>query len=78
MAISITPLVEDVLDYILEAADSTRGVETTPIPYPITVVDSEEDPDSTKSVLFKAKIHVSKNKRSQVKNELIDFSSANN
>ena len=73
MAISISPLVEDALDYILEAADSTRGVETTPIPYPITVVDSEEDPDSTKSVLFKAKIHVNKNKRSQVKNELISY-----
>ena len=72
MAISITPLVEDALDYILEAADSTRGAETIPIHISVNEKDNAPD-DSTKSVLFKAKIHVSKNKRSQVKNELIEY-----
>ena len=73
MALQIRSDVSDALNYILEAADSTRGVETTPIHMSVNEKDNEEDPDSTKSVLFKAKIHVSKNKRSQVKNELIDY-----
>jgi len=63
--------VSDALNYILEAGDSTRGVETTPIL--MSVQDSEEDDKSNKSVLFRAKIHVTKNKRSQVKNELIAY-----
>jgi len=71
--VNIPSYLDDALSYILEAADSTRGVETTPIPYPITVVDSEEDPDTTKAVLFKAKLHVDRNKRSQVKGDLIDY-----
>jgi len=71
MAISRRSDVSDALNYIIEAADSTRGVETTPIK--MSVQDSEEDDDSTKSVLFRAKIHVNRNRRSQVKNEIVDY-----
>ena len=73
MAITVPSYLEDPLSYIIEATDSTRGVDTTPIHMSVNEKDNEEDPDSTKSVLFKAKIHVSKSKRSQVKNELIDY-----
>ena len=73
MALQIRPDVSDALNYILEAADSTRGVETTPIHMSVNEKDNEEDPDSTKTVLFKSKIHVDKNKRSQVKDEIVDY-----
>jgi len=71
MALQIQSDVSDGLNYILEAADSTRGVETIPIH--MTVQSSEGEEDSTKTVLFKAKIHVSKNRRTQVKDELIEY-----
>jgi len=71
MALQIRSDVSDALNYILEAADSTRGVETIPIH--MSVQSSEGEEDSTKTVLFKAKIHVSKNRRTQVKDELIEY-----
>ena len=60
--ISIPGYLDDALSYILEAADSTRGVDTTPIHMTVNEKDIEESPDSTKTVLFKTKIHVDKNK----------------
>jgi len=71
--VSVPSYLNDALSYILEAADSTRGVDTTPIHMSVNEEDKEEDPDSTKSVLFKSKIHVDKNKRSQVKDEIVNY-----
>lgn len=71
--ISIPSYLNGPLSYIMEAVDSTRGVETSPIHMSVDEKDKEEDPDSTKSVLFKAKIHVNKNKRSQVKDEIVYY-----
>ena len=72
--ISIPGYLDDALSYILEAADSTRGVDTTPIHMSVDEKDiPPEAEDSTKSVLFKTKIHVDKNKRSQVKDEIINY-----
>ena len=63
----------DPLGVILEAIDSTRGVETSPIPMSVNEKDVDEDPDSSKAVKFKAKIHVDKNKRTQVRNDIVDY-----
>ena len=72
--IPIPAYLDDALSYILEAADSTRGVDTTPIHMSVNEKDiPPEAEDSTKTVLFKTKIHVDKNKRSQVKDEIIDY-----
>ena len=72
--ISIPGYLDDALSYILEAADSTRGVDSIPIHMSVDEKDKPpEAEDSTKTVLFKTKIHVDKNKRSQVKDEIIDY-----
>ena len=72
--ISIPGYLNDPLADIMEAIDSTRGVETSPIHMSVDEKDTPpEAEDSTKSVLFKTKIHVDKNKRSQVKDEIIDY-----
>ena len=63
----------DPLGVILEAIDSTRGVETSPIPMSVNEKDVDEDPDSSKAVKYKAKIHVDKNKRTQVRNDIVDY-----
>ena len=73
MAITVPSYLEDPLSYIIEAADSTRGVDTTPIHMSVNEKDIEERSDSTKTVLFKSKIHVDKNKRSQVKDEIVNY-----
>jgi len=73
MAITVPSYLEDPLSYIIEATDSTRGVDTTPIHMSVNEKDIEEDPDTTKSVLFKSKIHVDSKKRSQVRNEIIHY-----
>ena len=70
--ISIPSYLDDPLSYIIEAIDSTRGVETSPIHMTVNEKDVEESADSTKSVLFKSKIHVDKNKRSQVRDEIVE------
>jgi hypothetical protein len=72
--ISIPGYLNDPLAAIMEAIDSTRGVETSPIHMSVDEKDTPpEAEDSTKSVLFKTKIHVDKNKRSQVKDEIIYY-----
>jgi len=72
--ISIPGYLNDPLADIMEAIDSTRGVETSPIHMSVDEKDTPpEAEDSTKSVLFKTKIHVDKNKRSQVKDEIIYY-----
>ena len=72
--ISIPGYLDDALSYILEAADSTRGVDSIPIHMSVDEKDKPpEAEDSTKTVLFKTKIHVDKNKRSQVKDDIIYY-----
>jgi len=61
------------LGRILEAVDSARGAETTPVPMTVDQKDVDGNPDSTKTVGFKAKIHVDKNKRTQVRDEVVDY-----
>ena len=70
---AVPTYLEDPLSYVLEAVDSAVGEGTTPIHMSVNEKDIEEDSDTTKSVLFKSKIHVDKNKRSQVKDEIIDY-----
>ena len=73
MAITVPSYLEDPLSYIIEATDSTRGVDTTPIHMSVNEKDIEEDPDTTKSVLFKSKIHVDGSKRTQVRDSVVDY-----
>jgi hypothetical protein len=61
------------LGVILEAVDSTRGVETTPIPMSVNQKDIDEDPDTTKAVLFKAKIHVNPSRRTAIRDEIVEY-----
>ena len=72
-AINVPGYLKDPLGILLEAIDSTRGVETSPIPMSVNEKDIDEDVDSTKSVKFKAKIHVDKNKRIQIRDEIVDY-----
>ena len=70
---SIPGYLDDSLSYVLEAVDSSIGEGTTPIHMTVNEKDVEEDSDTTKSVLFKSKIHVDKNKRTQVRDDVVDY-----
>jgi len=70
---SIPGYLDDSLSYVLEAVDSAIGEGTTPIHMTVNEKDVEEDPDTTKSVLFKSKIHVDKSKRTQVRDDVVDY-----
>ena len=52
---NIPGYLDDPLSYVLEAVDSAVGEGTTPIHMSVNEKDIEEDPDTTKSVLFKSK-----------------------
>jgi len=71
--ISIPSYLDDPLSYVLEAVDSAVGEGTTPIHMSVNEKDIEEDPDNTKSVLFKSKIHVDKSKRTKVRDEVVEY-----
>ena len=71
--IQVPAYLQGAVGRILEGVDSARGAETTPVPMSLNEKDIEENPDSTKSVLFKAKIHVDKNKRTQVRDEIVEY-----
>jgi len=74
MAKRILPDVEDVLSYIIEAIDSTRGAEiSSPVHMSVNEKDIEENPDTTKTVLFKSKIHVDKGQRTKVRDDVTDY-----
>ena len=70
---NIPTYLDDPLSYVLEAVDSAVGEGTTPIHMTTNEKDIEESPDSTKSVLFKSKIHVDKSKRTQVRDEVVEY-----
>ena len=70
---SIPGYLDDSLSYVLEAVDSSAGEGAAPIHMSVNEKDVEEDPDTTKSVLFKSKIHVDKNKRTQVRDEVVYY-----
>tara|TARA_Y100001963_G_scaffold145592_1_gene219430 strand:+ start:1531 stop:3075 length:1545 start_codon:yes stop_codon:yes gene_type:complete len=70
---NIPGYLDDSLSYVLEAVDSAVGEGTTPIHMSVNEKDIEEDPDTTKSVLFKSKIHVDKDKRTQVRDEVVHY-----
>ena len=69
---NIPGYLDDPLSYVLEAVDSAVGEGTTPIHMSVNEKDIEEDPDTTKSVLFKSKIHVDKIARYQDQIEVIN------
>ena len=71
--ISIPSYLDDPLSYVLEAVDSAVGEGTTPIHMSVNKKDIEEDSDTSRSVLFKSKIHVDKNKRTQVRDKVVDY-----
>ena len=71
--ISIPSYLDDPLSYVLEAVDAAVGEGITPIHMSVNEKDIEETSDSTKSVLFKSKIHVDKNKRSKVRDEVVEY-----
>ena len=52
---NIPGYLDDPLSYVLEAVYSAVGEGTTPIHMSVNEKDIEEDPDNTKSVLFKSK-----------------------
>ena len=70
---NIPGYLDDPLSYVLEAVDSAVGEGTTPIHMSVNEKDIEEDPDTTKSVLFKSKIHVDGSKRTQVRDSVVDY-----
>ena len=70
---NIPGYLDDPLSYVLEAVDSALGEGTTPIHMSVNEKDIEEDSDTTKSVLFKSKIHVDKNKRTKVRDDVVDY-----
>ena len=70
---AVPTYLEDPLSYVLEAVDSAVGEGTTPIHMSVNEKDIEEDSDTTKSVLFKSKIHVDKNKRTKVRDDVVDY-----
>ena len=70
---NIPGYLDDPLSYVLEAVDSAVGEGTTPIHMSVNEKDIEEDPDTTKAVLFKSKIHVDGNKRTQVRDDVVDY-----
>jgi len=70
---NIPGYLDDPLSYVLEAVDSAVGEGTTPIHMSVNEKDIEEDPDTTKAVLFKSKIHVDGNKRTQVRDGVVDY-----
>ena len=73
--VSIPGYLQDPLGVLMEAINNAgvRGVETTAIPMSVNEKDVDEKEDSTKAVKFKAKIHVDKNKRTQVRDEVVDY-----
>ena len=70
---NIPGYLDDPLSYVLEAVDSSVGEGTTPIHMSVNEKDIEEDPDTTKAVLFKSKIHVDGSKRTQVRDDVVDY-----
>ena len=50
--IQVPAYLQGAVGRILEGVDSARGAETTPVPMSLNEKDIEENPDSTKSVLF--------------------------
>ena len=70
---NIPSYLDDPLSYVLEALDSSVGEGAAPIHMSVNEKDVEEDPDTSKSVLFKSKIHVDKNKRTQVRDEVVHY-----
>ena len=70
---NIPSYLDDPLSYVLEAVDSAVGEGTTPIHMSVNEKDIEEDPDTTRSVLFKSKIHVDGGKRSKVRDDVVDY-----
>jgi len=71
--VNIPGYLDDPLSYVLEAVDSAVGEGTAPIHMTVNEKDIEEDSDNTKSVLFKSKIHVDKSKRTQVRDDVVDY-----
>lgn len=71
--ITIPGYLDGPLGIILEAIDSTRGVETSPIPMSVNQSDVDENPDTTKTVLFKAKIHVNPSRRTAIRDEIVEY-----
>ena len=73
--VSIPGYLQDSLGVLMEAINNAgvRGVETTAIPMSVNEKDVDEKEDSTKAVKFKAKIHVDKNKRTQVRDDIVEY-----
>jgi len=71
--ISIPAYLDDPLSYVLEAVDSAVGEGTTPIHMSVNKKDIEEDSDTSRSVLFKSKIHVDKSKRTKVRDDVVNY-----
>ena len=61
------------LGVILEANDSTRGVETTPIPMSVNQKDIDEDPDTTKAVLLKQRFMLLQVEEIAIRDEIVDY-----
>ena len=70
---NIPGYLDDPLSYVLEAVDSAVGEGTTPIHMSVNKKDIEEDSDTSRSVLFKSKIHVDKSKRTKVRDDVVNY-----
>lgn len=70
--VDIPGYLESALGIMLEAIDSTN-LDSTPIPMSWNEKDIDEKEDSTKGVKFKAKIHVDKGRRIQVRDKIADY-----
>ena len=70
--VDIPGYLESALGIMLEAIDSTN-LDSTPIPMSWNEKDIDEKEDSTKGVKFKAKIHVDKGRRIEVRDKIADY-----
>ena len=71
--VNVPGYLEGPLSYVFTAIYSALE-DTSPIPMSVNAKDVEENADATRAVLFKAKIHVDRNKRTQIRDKIVAVS----
>ena len=69
--VNVPGYLEGPLSYVFTAIYSALE-DTSPIPMSVNAKDVEENADATRAVLFKAKIHVDRNKRTAIRDKIVD------
>ena len=69
--VNVPGYLESSLSYVFTAIYSALE-DTSPIPMSVNAKDVEENADATRAVLFKAKIHVPRNKRTEIRDKIVE------